>query len=73
MINWIKSHLVDDARDAWKWFSTWIFTVLVVLPVAWPQVPPELKAALPADLLPYVSALAFAGLVLRLVKQGQKE
>lgn len=69
MIDWLKSHLVDDVRDAWKWFSTWAFAVLAVLPIAWPQVPSDLKAALPADVLPYLSALAFAGLVLRLVKQ----
>lgn len=72
-MDWLKSHLVEDARDAWKWFSTWIFGIITVLPIVWPQMPSDLKAALPADLMPYVSALAFAGLVLRLVKQGPKE
>lgn len=72
-MEWLKSHLVDDVRDAWKWFSTWIFGIITVLPIVWPQMPADLKAALPADLMPYVSALAFAGLVLRLVKQGSKD
>lgn len=66
----MKLKLVDDVRNAWKWFSTWIFGALTVVPLAWPAIPAELKAALPQDILPYVSGVAFVGLILRLVQQS---
>jgi hypothetical protein len=73
MINWLKSHLVDDAHKAWKWLSVQMMTAIAAIGLAWPLMPEDLKAYLPADLLPYISALAFLAIVLRLIKQGPKE
>jgi len=73
MIEWIKSHVIDDVQKAYKMLSVQMFAIIGVLGLAWPLMPDDLKSHLPADMLPYISGLAFLGIVLRLKKQGPKE
>lgn len=68
MIDWIKSHLVDDAGKAWKWASVRVLGVIVVIGPAWLAMPDDLKSHLPSNILPYISALAFFGLLMRVKK-----
>ena len=74
MIDWIKSHLVDDAGRAWRWFSVQSMGASVALLGAWEYLPADLKTAIPDG---YVKAAAVGllvlGLVGRLFKQGPKE
>lgn len=64
--------LVDDARNWWKWHSTYVFAVLAILPEVWLH-SPELQALLPvwlvARIAPFIGALGF---FLRIRAQGQK-
>lgn len=74
MIDWLKLHLVDDVRDAWKWFSVQSMGLAVVLLGAWGAMPGDLKAALPDWLVPVIAGLVLAlGIAGRLVKQGPNE
>lgn len=62
---------VSNWRDAWKWHSTQLFTLLAVLPVVWAELPPEIKMLIPAEWQPYILAgLAVSGAILRLRDQG---
>lgn len=64
--------LVDDARDWWKWHSTYVFAALAVLPEVWLN-SPELQALLPvwlvAKIAPVIGGLGF---FLRIRAQGQR-
>lgn len=63
--------LVSNWRAWWKWTSVHVLAVLAVLPAVWPQLPPDLRASIPAEWHPYIlSALAVAGIVGRLRDQG---
>jgi hypothetical protein len=66
-----EMRLVDNARDAWKWFSVWALTALGVIPVVWYSIPPEVQDAIvPEPLRPWVlTAVAVAGVFGRLKKQ----
>jgi hypothetical protein len=63
--------LIDNARDAWKWFSVQAMGWAIAIQGAWLAMPPDLKARVPGD---WVDALTMAILVLgivgRLVDQG---
>ena len=62
--------LVDDARDWWRWYSTWAIVALGAAPVIWAEMPPEVKALIPEDWTPYILAVvAIGGLVGRLKAQ----
>ena len=62
--------LVDDARDFWRWHSTWIAAIIAAAPFAWGQMPADLKAQVPQEWLPAISGLMFvAFLVGRVRKQ----
>lgn len=64
--------LVDDARDWWRWHSTYVFAALAILPEVWLQ-SPELQALLPvwlvAKIAPVIGGLGF---LLRIRAQGQR-
>lgn len=65
--------LVPDWRRAWRWFSVQALAVLAALPVAWAELPPDVQAMLPETWRPWLLAgLALAGLVGRLVDQGDR-
>lgn len=66
--------LVNDARRAWQWFSVQALAVLALVPVIWAELPVEAQALVPAEWRPWVLAgVAMAGLVGRLIKQGQDD
>ena len=70
MIDWIKSHLVDDAKNAAKWFSVQSMVFVSALLGTWTQLPDDLKSALPTWLVPVIAMVVLAlGLIGRLVKQ----
>ena len=64
--------LVDDARNWWKWHSTYVFGLLALAPSIWLD-SPELQALLPlwlvAKIAPFIGGLGF---FLRIRAQGQK-
>ena len=74
MIDWIKSHLVDDAKNAAKWFSVQSMGFVTVLLGSWAALPDDLKSALPTWHVPVIAMVVLAlGIIGRLVKQGPKE
>lgn len=64
--------LVSDARDWWKWHSTYVFALLAVFPTVW-LASPELQALLPAKLVSAVAPfVAGIGFLVRLRAQALK-
>ena len=64
--------LVEEARTAWRWFSVQALAVIAVIPLVWEQLPPEAHALIPEAWRPWaITGVALAGIVGRLVKQGQ--
>lgn len=62
--------LVEDAKNFWKWHSTWAMSVAAAIPFAWQEAPDDIKDKIPQDWMPYiVGAVLFAGLVGRVRKQ----
>lgn len=62
--------LVDDARDWWKWHSTYFYAVLAALPEVWLN-SPELQALLPLHVVAYIApVIAGIGFFLRIRAQG---
>ena len=65
---------VENARQAWKWFSVQALTVLALIPVVWAQLPPETHALVPEVARQWViTGVALAGIVGRLVSQVKPE
>lgn len=63
--------LVENARQAWKWFSMQAMALATALQIAWLNMPPDLKDSLPAKALPILTiVLLIAGGIGRMVKQG---
>lgn len=56
--------LVANWKEAWKWHSTQAMVFAATLPFLWDQFPPELKALIPAQWMPYVTAAVLIGGVL---------
>ena len=71
MIEWIKSKLVPDAREAWKWFSVQASAAVLALPVVWPQLPDDFQNAIPGGLVTVMAICSLVALVGRVVKQGK--
>ena len=64
---------VPEWRQAWRWYSVQALAVLVVLPQAWEQIPPEVKAMIPPAWLPWIiSGVAAAGVIGRVWPQRPK-
>lgn len=80
MIDRIKAHLVDDARDVWKWWSTWlsvaiglIGAVAVGLQMMPQQFQDCVSDAFPRWLVIGMSALALLVPVVRVLKQEKSD
>lgn len=65
--------LVDDAKNAWRWFSMRMFAVLTVVPVAWVSLPSDIKEKIPDSwdkwVFMFMAAVAVLGGAGRMVKQ----
>lgn len=66
---WWARWIVANWKDAWKWFTTWVFAALAIVPQL--QEHTELLTGLltPSQFNKLVSVLALLGFVLRLVNQ----
>lgn len=63
--------LVSDWRKVWKWHSTQAMALAAVLPIAWDQLPHDLKQVIPDDWMPWIAGgVLVAGIVGRLRDQG---
>jgi len=69
MIDWIKCHLVDDIKDAWRWISVQASAVAIALPVAWMAMPDDFKDAIPGGLVSLMAGASLVALIGRGVKQ----
>lgn len=63
--------LVEDWKKAYRWFSVQIMGIIAAVGMAWPLMPADLKTHLPENILPYISAIAFVGILARVVKQRE--
>jgi hypothetical protein len=62
--------LIEEWRRAWRMLSVQAMGLALAIQGAWPEVPADLKAQLPQNLVHWVSvALLVLGIVGRLVKQ----
>lgn len=65
--------LVDNWRDAGRWWSVRIAGFLAVLGPAWLALPAELRAHIPVEWLPYISPLVLVSIIVgRLIDQGER-
>jgi hypothetical protein len=65
-------NLVPDWKSAWRWHSTQAMVLAGALPLAWAEMPPDLKASVPESWLPYITAVILAaGVIGRLRKQPE--
>lgn len=62
--------LVENARQAWKWFSVQALALLALIPQIWAELPPETHALFPLNALRWtITLVAVAGIIGRLVPQ----
>lgn len=62
--------LVDDASNWWKWHSSRVLALLVVLPAVWAS-SPDLQALIPPKWAASIGAgISLLGLLGRVLKQG---
>ena len=65
--------LVENAGQAWKWFSVQAFVAIGLVQAAWETLPAEAMAVIPVDWRGYITlGLAIAGVAGRLIAQGEK-
>lgn len=63
--------LVDNWRRAHRMISVQLMAVVAAVQAAWPQIPDDLRAALPPSLIHWISiALVAAAIFGRLLDQG---
>ncbi|KZC17007.1 hypothetical protein RHOFW510R12_01565 [Rhodanobacter sp. FW510-R12] len=61
---------MSDARQWWRWHSTYVFAALALLPSVW-LASPELRAMLPASVVAMIEPpLAVLGFLLRIRQQA---
>lgn len=64
--------LVDDARNAWKWFSVQAMVLSIALQGAWEAMPADLKGGIQDSWVHWIAmGLLGVGLAGRLVQQGK--
>jgi len=80
MWNRLKDRLVDDARDVWKWWSTWLYLAIGLagaVAVGLQAMPQDFQdcvsISFPRWLVIGMSVLALLGPLVRVVKQGRKD
>jgi hypothetical protein len=62
--------MVQNWRQAWKWFSVQAFAVIIALPAVWMALPADVKAMVPDGWEKWiVTGIALAGLLGRLIDQ----
>jgi hypothetical protein len=62
--------LIDNWKQAWRMFSVQAMAAALMLQAVWPEIPPEIKAELPANLVHWVTVgTVLLGIVLRVVRQ----
>lgn len=62
--------LVDNARNAWRWFSVQAMVLAVAIEGAWMAIPPDLKSRVPETWVDAVTmGLIVLGIFGRMVKQ----
>ncbi len=65
--------LIDDWKQAYRWFSVHILLVIAAIPGAWDLLPSDMKSMLPHWVIYTITGLAFAGILGRVVNQTPKE
>ena len=69
----MKIRLVEDWRQAWRWFSVQAIAIVTAFLAVWAVFPEDLKAVLPAGWTKAVAiAVLLIGLLGRLVQQPRK-
>lgn len=62
--------MVPEWRQSWRLLSVQALALLAALPLAWAELPPDIKDMIPAEWRPWiVSVLAVAGIAGRLIRQ----
>ena len=70
----MKLQLVEDWRKAWRWFSVNAMVLAAAIQGAWLQIPEDMKASIPPQLLQYATiVLLVFGVAGRLIKQGVED
>jgi hypothetical protein len=65
--------LVEDAKQAWRWFSMQAMVLAVAVQGTWEMVPADMKASIPQQYVTWLTlGLLVLGIAGRLVKQGEK-
>lgn len=66
--------LVDDWKNAWRWFSMNCMVIATAIQGAWVYIPEDLKTNIPASLVSTVTILLLIlGIAGRLIKQDKKD
>ena len=64
--------MVKNWQTAWRWLSVQIAALLAILPLAWSEMPEDMKAYIPAEWQPWiVSGMALAIIAGRLKDQSK--
>jgi len=67
----MKLKLIEDWRNAWRWFSVNAMLLAAAIQGAWLQVPDDMKATLPPHVVSYSTiVLLVLGVLGRILKQG---
>ena len=62
--------MIENWKEAWKWFSVQVLALLTIAPVIWSELPEDVKAMIPPEWRPWIIAfVALAGLILRFKAQ----
>lgn len=58
-MDWIRDKLVPDARNWWKWASTWVMFIITVLPAFIGSLDPQILISFGSHLHPLVLIVVF--------------
>lgn len=63
--------LVENWKDAWKWFSVHCLVLVALIPTVWLELPPEAKEAIPASWMSTITlVVGICGIIGRFIKQS---
>lgn len=48
--------LVDHWQSFWAWYSTHVVALILAVPFAWAELPPDIKAYIPEAWEPFIAA-----------------
>ena len=60
--------LVSNWREAWKWHSTQLLALIAALPAVWVSLPPDIKAAVPDEWMPWLIGVMAVGAIVGRVR-----